>query len=114
MSATIFEITEANFQTEVMAAQGPVLVDLWAPWCGPCRTMTPVLEEFAHAHAAEITLGKLNVDEHQGLAERFNVLSIPTLLLFKDGEVVKKLVGALPKARLEEELAPLLSGGGHV
>lgn len=114
MSTAIVEITEDNFETEVTGARNPVLVDFWAPWCGPCRTMTPILEDFAHEQREALTVGKLNVDDNQGLAARYNVLSIPTLLLFREGTVVKKLIGALPKTRLVEEIVPFLKGGGHV
>src|SRR5665811_275109 len=110
MSASTIEITEENFDAAVMKATRPILVDFWAPWCGPCRTMGPVLEELGSENAETLTVGKLNVDDHQELAARFNVLSIPTLLLFKDGQIVKKLIGALPKARLSSELAPYLGG----
>lgn len=104
------EITEGNFEKTVAEAHLPVLVDFWAPWCGPCRTMGPVLDEIGAENAGRLTVGKVNVDEHQELAARFNIMSIPTLLLFADGQVVKKLIGALPKARLLDELAPWLGG----
>lgn len=108
MSGSIIEVTDANFQTEVLEADGPVLVDFWAPWCGPCRMVAPVLEEI-NAERAELKIVKLNTDENQVTASQFQVLSIPTLILFKHGEVAKTVVGALPKRRLEAELEPALA-----
>lgn len=108
MGETLTELSEANFETAVLTAGLPVLVDFWAPWCGPCRTMGPVLEEFARERASVLQVAKLNVDENQAIAARYDILSIPTLLLFQGGTVQKKLIGALPKKRLEEELRPWL------
>ena len=109
MGEQIVDLTAATFETLVLQGAGPVLVDFWAPWCGPCRTMGPVLEEIAAEHAAELTVAKVNVDDQQALATRYDILSIPTLLLFKEGEVQKKLIGALPKKRLVEELEPFVT-----
>jgi thioredoxin 1 len=106
--AQISEVTDNNFQAEVIEADTPVLVDFWAPWCGPCRVVAPVLEEIA-GEREDLKVVKLNVDENQQTAAQFQVLSIPTLILFRNGEVAKKVVGALPKKRLEAELEPALA-----
>ena len=106
--AAIFEVTDANFQAEVLESDQPVLVDFWAPWCGPCRVVAPVLEEIA-GERPDLKIVKLNVDDNQRTAAQFEVLSIPTMILFKNGQVAKKVIGAYPKKRLESELAAELS-----
>jgi thioredoxin 1 len=107
--ADIHEVTDINFQTEVVEADKPVLVDFWAPWCGPCRMVAPVLEEIAKERGDDIQIVKLNIDENPQTAAKFQVMSIPTLILFKDGEVAHKVIGALPKRRLDAELDPVLA-----
>lgn len=95
------EFTTDNFAQEVLAAKQPVLVDFWATWCGPCRMQAPILEAFAAEHP-EIKVGKVNVDENPDLAEKFSIMSIPTLLVFKDGKLVKTAVGLHDKGGLAE------------
>ena len=107
--ATIPEVTDARFQAEVLESDVPVLVDFWAPWCGPCRIVAPVLEQMADERGGELKIVKLNVDENQQTAAAFEVLSIPTLILFRGGQVAKKVIGAYPKRKLEEELEPALA-----
>ena len=108
MAGNVSEVTDTNFQAEVIESEQPVLVDFWAPWCGPCRVVAPVLEEIA-AEREDVRIVKLNVDENQQTAASFQVLSIPTLILFKGGEAVKTVVGAYPKKKLVEELDPALT-----
>lgn len=93
-------ITNENFQAEVLDAKGTVLIDFWAPWCGPCRMLAPLIDEVAAAHS-EVKVGKINVDEQQELAAQFGVMSIPTLVVFKDGQKVNESVGLIPKENIE-------------
>ena len=108
MAGTLTEVTDANFQAEVIESEQPVLVDFWAPWCGPCRVVGPVLEEIA-SERQDLRIVKLNVDDNQQTAAQYQVLSIPTLILFKGGAPVKTVVGAYPKKKLEAELEPALA-----
>jgi thioredoxin 1 len=109
MAGTITEVTDSNFQAEVIESDVPVLVDFWAPWCGPCRMVAPVLEEIAQEKGDALRIVKLNTDENQQTAIAYEVLSIPTLILFKNGQVAKKVIGAQPKRKLEAELEPALA-----
>lgn len=99
-----FVVSQENFQEKVLDAPKPVLVDFWAEWCGPCRTIAPVLEEIAAEKDGALGVAKVNIDENQDLSGQHSVFSIPTLILFKDGKEVERLVGALPKAHLLEKI----------
>ena len=108
MSEKIVTLTDATFDEHVKAADVPVLVDFWAEWCGPCKMISPVLEEIAEEHAGKIQIAKLNVDDSLDVSRRYDVLSIPTLILFKDGEPQRKIIGAKPKGALLEEISSYL------
>ena len=108
MAGNLKDVTDANFQAEVLESENPVLVDFWAPWCGPCRVVAPVLEEIA-SEREDLTIVKLNVDDNQVTAAQFDVLSIPTMILFKNGQAAKKIIGAYPKKKLEAEIEPVLA-----
>jgi thioredoxin 2 len=101
-------VTDGTFNREVLSAAGSVLVDCWAPWCGPCRMVAPILDELASKYAGGVRIAKLNVDENPQTASRYDVHSIPTMLLFKDGELVNRLVGALPKETIEQHLIAIM------
>ena len=109
MAANITDVNDNKFQAEVLENDKPVLVDFWAPWCGPCRVIAPSLEEIADEQSDQLRIVKLNVDENQQTAARYGVMSIPTLIVFKNGEPAKTIVGALPKKRLQAELEPALA-----
>jgi thioredoxin 1 len=98
------ELTDANFEEQVLKSDKPVLVDFWAEWCGPCRMVGPVVEELSNDYSGKAVVGKVNVDQNPGVAAKYGIRSIPTILFFKNGEVVDKSVGAVPKAALSEKL----------
>jgi thioredoxin 1 len=104
MSETI-HLSEQNYDEALLDAEGLVMVDFWAEWCGPCRMIEPVLEEIAEAADGDVTLMKVNVDENSALAARYDIRSIPTILFIKDGEIVDRVVGAAPRATLEDIVA---------
>ncbi len=103
------EVTDSTFDQEVVKADKPVLVDFWAPWCGPCRMVGPVLAEIAEEEQARVKIVKVNVDENQQYASQLGVFNIPTMIVYKDGKPVDKIIGAMPKAQLLDRLSPHMS-----
>lgn len=107
MSA-LLELTKENFQSEVIDADVPALVDFWATWCGPCRAIAPIVEELASQYEGKLKVGKVDVDAQRQLAAEFEIRSIPTLLLFKDGKMAEQIVGLIPKKKLEDKVQEIL------
>ncbi len=106
--AHTLEITAENFETQVLQAKTPVLVDFWASWCGPCRMLAPVIDELAQEFDGKLTVGKINVDEQGALAAQYGIMSIPSVFLFQNGQVIERLVGVRPKAELTELIQKVL------
>ncbi|HEY3087153.1 MAG TPA: thioredoxin [Jatrophihabitantaceae bacterium] len=102
-------VTDATFADEVLQADGPVLVDFWAEWCGPCKMVSPVLDEIAGEYPDKITVAKVNIDENPGIARDYQIMSIPTMSVFQKGQVVKSIVGARPKAAILRELSDYIA-----
>ncbi len=108
MAEGIIEITDSNFEQEVINSDLPVLVDFWAAWCGPCKAIAPKIEELANKYAGKIKIGKCNVDENPSTPGEYEIRSIPTLIFIKDGNVVDKIIGIVPKTKLEEAINSII------
>ena len=108
-SGNINEFSDENFENEVLKSETPVLVDFWAPWCGPCRIIAPVVEELSETYEGKLKVGKLNVDDNQKTSMKFGIRSIPTLLVFKDGEVAEQIIGAVHKTEIERVVTKVMA-----
>ena len=109
MAKNVVNVTDQEFEQVVLASETPVLVDFWAPWCGPCRAVAPILEDIAQEYAGKVTVAKVNTDEEQRYAEQFGISSIPTLIIFKGGQEVDRIVGAGPKSVYTKRLSTVLA-----
>lgn len=105
---SVIEVDDKNFETEVLKADLPVLVDFWAEWCGPCKMISPIVDEIAEEYSSQLKVAKLNVDNAQDIAAKYNIMSIPTLLVFKEGEIAEQIVGAMGKDQLLDKIKPVL------
>ena len=103
-SEAIVQLDDASFESEVISSDKPVLVDFWAPWCGPCKALAPVIDEISDEYVDKLKVGKVNVDENPEISMKFGIRSIPTLMVFKDGEVQDQIIGAVPKSEIENVL----------
>lgn len=108
MAGNVVELTSANWEQEVLNSSQPVLVDFWAPWCGPCRMLAPTIEELANEYAGRVKVAKLNIDDNQDIASQYGISSIPTVMVFKNGQMVERVVGLNPKQRFVEILERVL------
>ena len=108
MTGKLTDVTDATFKADVLDADGPVLVDFWAPWCGPCRVVAPVLEEI-NAERDDLRIVKLNIDDNQQTAAAYGIMAIPTMLVFRNGQEAARIQGAMPKKRIEAQLEPVLA-----
>jgi len=103
-STAIMQVTDANFDQEVLKSEQPVLIDFWAVWCGPCRALAPIVDEVAQSYTGKVKVAKMNVDENPGTPGRYGIRGIPTLLIFKDGQVKEQIVGYVPKETIEKAI----------
>lgn len=108
MAGNVFEVTDDTFEDSVISSDSPTVVDFWAEWCGPCKMIAPILEELADENAGKFTVGKLDVDNNRETAMKYGIRSIPTLLVFKDGEVAEQIVGVMPKDALQQKILSAL------